>query len=628
MTCLTEAQVLAEYADLFDGVGQLDGEVHLDVDPTVPPVQMPLRRLPIGVRDKVAAELQRMEADGIIAPVTEPSSWVSALLVVAKPDGRIRICIDPKPLNKALRRAHYPMPTIDDVLPQLSGAKIFSTVDAKDGFWHLKLDDESSHLTTFETPFGRYKWLRLPFGISPAPELFQSRMHAALSGLKGIACIADDVLIAGAGETEAEASADHNRNLRALLDRCRERGIRLNRNKLKLNRPTTVFCGHELTKTGVHPDQRKVEAILNMPPPVDRQGVLRLLGMATYLAKFCPNFSSVTAPIRTLLLKETEFIWQQDVHGVAFDRLKALLVNAPVLAYYNPAQPLTVQSDASQGGIGAVLLQNGRPIEYASRAMTRTEQNSYAQIEKELLAIVFAMERFHTYVYARDHVTCHTDHKPLIAISKKALSSAPKRLQRMLLRLQRYTFNLEYKPGSTLVLPDTLSRAYPPADTSHKQIDFSEELAALMDEEQLQELRMVASQRTIDAIRAAAVQDDEYQQLKDQIAAGWPSDPATLPAELRPYMTFSDELVVSNGLVYKGNRVVIPRGARNDILERVHASHIGVNGCIRRARETIFFPGLTAAVKEMVSRCSVCASYQAETQKEPLMSHPVPSRPW
>jgi len=153
-----------------------------------------------------------MEATGIITRVTEPSSWVSALLVVAKPDGRIRLCIDPKPLNKALKRARYRMPTIEDVLLQLAGAKVFSTVDAKDGFWHLKLDDESSRLTTFETPFGRYRWLRLPFGVSPAPELFQARMHDALAGLKGIACIADDILIAGSGDTEAEAIADHNRN--------------------------------------------------------------------------------------------------------------------------------------------------------------------------------------------------------------------------------------------------------------------------------------------------------------------------------------------------------------------------------------------------------------------------------
>ena len=393
---------------------------------------MPPRRLPIGVRDKVAAELQKMEAAGIITPVTEASSWVSALLVVSKPDGRIRLCIDPKPLNKALQRARYPMPTIDDVLPQLTGAKVFSTVDARDEFWHVSLDDESSRLTTFETPFGRYRWLRLPFGVSPAPEMFQKKMHDALAGLKGIACIADDVLIAGSGETDAEATADHTRNLCALLDRCREKGIKLNRLKLKLYRSSTIFCGHQLTRDGALPDQRKVAAILNMPPPSDRQGVMRLLGMACYIAKFCPNFSSITAPIRSLLVKENDFCWRPDIHGAAFDSLKTLLVNAPVLAYFDPNKKITVQCDASQAGLGSVLMQDGRPVEYASRAMTSTEQN-YAQIEKELLAVVFGMERFHTYVYAQQDVTVETDHKPLISISKKALSSAPKRLQRLLL---------------------------------------------------------------------------------------------------------------------------------------------------------------------------------------------------
>jgi len=589
-----------------------------------------MRCLPIVIRDKVKSELQRLEKNGIIVPVTEPTSWVSALLVTAKPDGRIRICTDGKPLNKALKRAHYRLPNIDDVLPQLAGAKVFSTVDAKDGFWHLKLDDESSRLTTFETPFGRYRWRRLCFGLNAAPEIFAERLNAALAGLKGIACIADDILIAGVGETEAEATADHNRNLRALLDRCREKGIKLNKNKLKLNRPTTVYCGHELTRSGARPDQRKVTAILNMPPPCDRQGVLRLIGMANYLAKFCPNYSSVMEPIRALLRKDSEFCWRPETHGVAFDDLKSMLVTAPVLAYFDTAKPIVVQCDASQGGIGAVLLQDGRPVEYASRAMTRTEQDSYAQIEKELLAIVFALQRFHTYVYAQ-HIVVETGHKPLISISKKALSSAPKRLQRMLLQLQCYTFELVYRPGSELVLADTLSRAYPPADASGVKptaSEFTEQLAALMDDEQLEELRMVASQRTIDAIRAAAAEDEEYIKLKEQISAGWPTTPAAVSAELRPYVTFADELVVSGGLVYKGNRVVVPRGARENILQRVHASHIGVNGCIRRAREAVFFPGITSAIRELVSGCAVCSRFQNETQKEPLMSHQAPSRPW
>ena len=174
---LTKDIILEHYADLFTGVGRLEGEVHLEVDPTAKPVQMPPRRLPVAIKDRVKQELDRMCANGIIEPVTEPSAWVSALVVVNKPDGSLRICVDPKFLNPALKRSIYMMPTIEDILPQLNNAKVFSCADTKNGFNHLCLDTESAKLTTFETPFGRYRYKRLCFGISPAPEIFQARIH-------------------------------------------------------------------------------------------------------------------------------------------------------------------------------------------------------------------------------------------------------------------------------------------------------------------------------------------------------------------------------------------------------------------------------------------------------------------
>ena len=195
----------------------------------------------------------------------------------------------------------------------------------------LKLDDESSKLTTFETHSGRYRWLRLPYGLKICPEVFQARMHGALSSLNGVFCIADDVLITGSGSTMTEATADHNRNLRAFFDRCRDTGIKLNKDKLQLNREKLTFCGHELTRDGVRPDPRKVEAITQMPRPTDKQGVMRLIGFTNYVAKFCPNYSTVTAPIRALLQKDVEFSWRADVQGVAFEKLKQLLTSAPVL---------------------------------------------------------------------------------------------------------------------------------------------------------------------------------------------------------------------------------------------------------------------------------------------------------
>jgi len=180
--------VTDQYADLFDGrLGLLEGDVNLQTDPSVPPVRMPLRRLPVTLRGRVETELRKFVADKVIAPVTKPTPWVSALLVTIKKDGGLRLCIDPKPLNRALQRSTYYMPTIDDVLPKLANAKVFTTVDAKSAFWMLKLDEQSSYLTTFETLFGRFRWLRCCYGISPSPEIFQARMHAALSGLNDTA---------------------------------------------------------------------------------------------------------------------------------------------------------------------------------------------------------------------------------------------------------------------------------------------------------------------------------------------------------------------------------------------------------------------------------------------------------
>jgi hypothetical protein len=240
-------------------------------------------------------------------------------------------------------------------------------------------------------------------------------------------------------------------------------------------------------------------------------------------------------------------------------KLKDMLVTAPVLQY-DVRKPVVIQSDASSMGLGACILQDGKPVEYASRSMTPTKPDTYAHIEKELLAIVFATERFHTYVYGRQF-TVETDHKPLTAIVKKSLASAPKRLHRMLLRLQRYNFTLVYRPGSRMLIADTLSRAPLAGGTPS---DFAEEVAALADAEQQQSLRMVASEATIQFIRSAAASDEQYQLLRRQIASGWPDSAAALPPQLREFITFADELIDSDGLVFKGQRVVLPTEARSD----------------------------------------------------------------
>ena len=177
------------------------------------------------------------------ALVNQPSPWISALLVIRKQNNDIRICIEPNPLNRALKRDHFCMPTIDDILPQLTKATVFSTIDAKSVFWHCKLANESANLTTFLSPIGKMKFLRLPYGISPASEIFQRKMLEALAGLDGVACIADDILIYGCRDDSVTAQQDHDLNLIALFERYRQQGLKLNKEKMNLNRQSVNFMG-------------------------------------------------------------------------------------------------------------------------------------------------------------------------------------------------------------------------------------------------------------------------------------------------------------------------------------------------------------------------------------------------
>ena len=542
---MTENDVITAFPAVFDGgVGRLPGLVHLDVDDTVPHVQMPLCRIAFAARERDKAELNWLKAAGIIAPVTEPAKWVSPLLVVPKANGRVRLCMDPIHLNPAPRRVPYTMPTFTDILPKLQKVKVMSSVDAAEGLiFHCELDYESSLLTTMETPYGRVRWLRLPFGLSPSPEIFQSKLQEALAGLDGIACIADDVIF-GAGDSEADAQRDHDRNLKALIRRCHKKGLKLYKSKLKLNCKQLLYCGHLLGNDGYRPDPRKVDAIMRMPPPTDKASVQRLIGMVTYLAKFCPKFSQATEPLRQLVQRENESIWRQDPHGTTFGQLQQLLTNASVLAYFDHRKQIVIQCDASQADLGAVLLQDGQPVEFISRAMTSAER-SYAQIEKECLAILWSLERFDTYVYLHHYVIVETDHKPLLAINRKALGSAPKRLQRLLLRNK---FDLQFKPGSQMLLADTLSGALLQETASGTNVTSSSsniwaELAEMDDVDDDDQLRLVASPQLISILRQAAVDDDDYKLLRLQVQVGWPNAAAT-PAALKPYKTFADELAV------------------------------------------------------------------------------------
>ena len=298
----------------------------------------------------------------------------------------------------------------------------------------------------------------MPFGISPAPERFKRKLDQNLEGLEGIYKVADDILITVRGKSQEEAVKNHDVNLLKLLDRCRERNLKLNREKLQLKCTETPFIGHVLTSEGIKPDPGLIEAVLKMERPSDVAAARRLVGLVKYLSKFLSKLSELCEPLRRLTHKGVEWSWPIE-QVKAFESVKQAVTSAPILRYFNSNDPVEGQGDASANGIGFVLMQNGQPYPILVGPSCTKRGRNYSQFEKELLAQVFGVERNHHYVYGRK-IVLWSDHKPLEIISKKPSETAPKRLQRLLLRLQQYAVEIRYKPGPEMFLADTLSRAY------------------------------------------------------------------------------------------------------------------------------------------------------------------------
>ena len=447
-------------------------------------------------------------------------------------------------------------------------------------------------------------------------------MNEIVEGLKGVEVIADDFLICGFGATKEEATANHDENLHFFLERARERGLKLNPDKVKLWLDSVPFIGHLLTNKGLAPDPNKTSAVINMPTPTNTKSLQQLLGMVQYLSKFLPQLSTITEPLRQLGRKDTDWIWTE-AHNNAVTKVKDLICTAPVLCYFDPASEITLQCDASDGGLGYALLQQGQPVAYGARGLTLTEKK-YAQIEKEMLAIVCGCEKFDQYIYGHK-VTVETDHKPLVNISQKPIQNAPKRLQRMLLRLQRYNVLITYKKGSEMYLADALSRAYPKNSTP--LVMPQSEFCHTIEELQLAEHLPISTKR-LKQIQEATSADHSLQVLKEIILTGWPDEKSKVPLVVRPYTKFHDELAIQDGVIFKGSRIIVPVTLRREMILKVHEGHLGAESCLRRAKEVFFWPLMNAEIRDYVSNCSICNTLRPSQCREPLNTHEIPERPW
>ena len=569
--------------------------------------------MPFALRESLKIKLDSMEEQGVIKKVDKPTEWVHNLVIVEKKDKSLRICLDPRNLNICVKREHYQIPVLEDITSQLSGKHVFSVIDLKEAFWQIPLTEESMLLTTFSTPFGRYCFTRMPFGICSASEVLQKRAYQTFGDIPDVHIIADDMILASENEKE------HDHLITTVLERARANSIKFNLHKIQLKKSEVTYMGNIIGNGVVKPDYEKVRAIVEMPAPTCKKDIQRLLGMLNYLSQYIPNMSTITVPLRNLLKKDVPFEWNFEQEQ-AFEKIKSILSSPESLRIYDPMKPLQIECDSSKFGIGACLLQEDKPVAYYSKALTPAEINWFP-IEKECLAIVCAAERFRHFIYGKD-VEVKSDQKPLETITKKSVHDATPRIQAMLLRLMRYNLYVNYKPGPTMYISDTLSRAYVENSSLEElEVETSQRVHTLV-------ANLPVSPDRLKRIREETQKDECLSKLSENVIRGWPKYHKDCHPLIRQYWPIRGEITSIDGILYYNSRIVIPMSLRQEMLRKVHETHLGMDKCKSRARLVVYWPSMCQEINDMIAECSVCAKFRKANQREPLIPHEIPALPW
>ncbi|KAK7878780.1 hypothetical protein WMY93_030940 [Mugilogobius chulae] len=552
MDSIDQETVKKAYPRLCDGLGLVHKPYTIKLKPDAKPFSLKVpRRVPLPLMGKVKKELERMEQLGVISRVEEPTEWCCGMVVAPKKDkDEVRICVDMTPLNESVCRERYILPSVDQTLGMLTGAQYFSKLDANMGFWQIPLSKESALLTTFITPFGRYHFNRLPFGISSAPEHFQNMMVTEVTaGLVGVVCHMDDILVWGSTREE------HDMRLHAVLERAEKAGVTLNMSKCEFGKRCVKFLGFIVSSEGMRPDPDKTQAVQDMKEPSNVSELRSFLGMVNQLGKFIPNLSEKDKPLRDLLSNKNMWYWGHEQQQ-AFCSLKHELSSAPVLQLYNPNKSQKISADASSYGLGAVLLQKEgevwSPVAYASRSLTPTEQR-YAQLEKEALALTWACERFNDFILGL-HFELETDHKPLVSLlGGQALDALPPRIQRFRMRLMRYSYTIKHIPGKSLTTADTLSRSPLTNSVTRGDKDLMEDTNIYVDSV-LEGLP--TSSKYLADLKEQLQSDSICTDVMRYCTEGWP-DRNQLQGAVKHYWPERAVLSVHNGLLLRGTRLFL-----------------------------------------------------------------------
>lgn len=597
-----------EFPDLFkEGLGMYKGpEVSLNVKSNITPRFLKARPVPFPLKHQVEDELRRLVKEGVLSPVRF-SKWATPLRIVKKDDGSLRICGDYRStVNAAIDTDTYPLPTSTEAFVKLSGGRVFTKLDLKQAYTQLKVDEETAMLLTLNTPIGLMKVNRLAFGVSAAPGIFQRVMSTALAGMDGVACLLDDIAIAG------KTMHEHNQRLRNVLLKLQKMGLRLNLKKCMFAADSITFLGHMIDAEGLHPSPAKVKEIQEKSAPTNKETLRAFLGLYNFYEKFLPNKATVLEPLYRLLESKRPWRWSKKEQE-AFEMAKELLSSDRTLVGYDINRELLLICDSSEYGLGAIIahvMDDGseRPIMMASRTMQAHERR-YGQIDKEALAIIFGLTKFHDYLAGRKF-SIVTDHKPLIGLfnrEKPIPDQISPRMLRWSLKLGCYDYDIKYRPGKLIGNADALSRWTAP-DTSTATTDSVRDVLLL--EEQPKEWNL-----DVRKIAELTKKDPILRRVLFHVLHGWPprnSDPV-----LQPYWTRREALSHNKECLLWCNRVIIPAALQDQVLKLLHAPHAGIVQTKAYARGYVWWVGMDNQIERTVSACELCQAVRNNPPGDP-----------
>nr|XP_049462823.1 uncharacterized protein K02A2.6-like [Anopheles coluzzii] len=603
-------------------------QVKLYLKPDARPCYCPKRPVAYAALPKVDAELERLETNGIISPV-QFSDWAAPIVVVRKSDNvSVRVCGDYSTgLNNALECDRHPLPHPDDLFAELAGARYFTHLDLSDAYLQVEVEVESRKLLTVNTHRGLFQYNRLPPGVKSAPGAFQCIIDSMVAGISGVKPYLDDIFIAGRTKEE------HDRILYAVLERVREYGFHLRLEKCRFALPQIGFLGLIVDKDGVRPDPSKTEAIAKMPPPKDVKQLRSYLGAINYYGRFVPQMKHLRAPLDDLLKKDARWNWTKECQK-SFEQFKTILLSDLLLTHYDPSKEIIVAADASKYGLGAVVMHRFptgevKAIAHASRSLTAAEMN-YGQVEKEALALIFAVTRFHKMLYGR-HFTLETDHQPLLKVfgSKKGIPVyTANRLQRWALTLLLYDFEIKHISTMNFGYADFLSRLM----SSQRRPDEDYVIAAVYVESEAKAILEDSINNlpvTHQMIVAETRKDAVLQQVISYINEGWPASVKLITdPDVKKFFVRREGLQVVDNCVMFGDRIVVPSKFRKRIVRQLHRGHPGMERMKSLARSYIYWPNVDDDVAQFVRQCDACAKAAKAPTKATLESWPLPDRPW